>query len=85
MAVENLLLFIIVSYRQEATMAGLLPERRSRNELERANDELIKRHQNHLQSWISEKAANSGTKSMRSSAQQHSEMSSQISSDRDQK
>jgi hypothetical protein len=66
-------------------MAGLLPEKRSRNELERANDELIKRHQHHLQSWLSEKVANSATRSMRSNTQQHSEIGPRKSIDRDQK
>jgi hypothetical protein len=66
-------------------MAGLLPEKRSRNELERANDELIKRHQHHLQSWLSEKVANSGAGSMRSNTRQHSEISPQRSIDREQK
>jgi len=66
-------------------MAGLLPERRSRNELERANDELIKRHQHHLQSWLSDKTADSHARSRRSSAQQQSEFNSQTSKNRDQK
>jgi hypothetical protein len=66
-------------------MAGLLPERRSRSDLERANDELIKKHRHHLQSWLSEKAANSLTKSKRSGAQQQSEISIQGSINRNQK
>jgi len=40
-------------------MAGLVPERRSREALERANAELIERHRQHLQSWAADKAANS--------------------------
>jgi hypothetical protein len=66
-------------------MAGLLPERRSRNELERANNELIKRHQNHLQTWLLDKAANTEGRSRRSSLQQQSEIAAQASKNRDQK
>jgi hypothetical protein len=66
-------------------MAGLLPERRSRNELERANDELIKKHRHHLQSWLSETAADSGAKSKRSNLQQRMEISSKDSIDRNHK
>jgi hypothetical protein len=43
----------------EASMAGLIPERRTRKALERANAELIERHKRHLQSWVSDKAASS--------------------------
>jgi len=33
-------------------MAGLLPERRTREELERANATLLEKHWQHLQSWV---------------------------------
>ncbi len=47
-------------------MAGLVPEKRTRQELERANAELIERHRRHLQSWTADKAANVDRKSANS-------------------
>jgi hypothetical protein len=41
----------------EASMAGLVPEKRTRQQLERANAELIERHKRHLESWTADKAA----------------------------
>jgi hypothetical protein len=36
-------------------MAGLIPVRRTVEEIERANDELLRRHQEQLQKWIAER------------------------------
>lgn len=41
----------------EASMAGLVPERRTRRELEQANAELIEKHKQHLQSWVRDKSS----------------------------
>jgi len=47
-------------------MAGLVPEKRTRQELERANTELIERHKRHLQSWTADKVAVANRKSANS-------------------
>lgn len=36
-------------------MAGLVPKRRTSDELERANNQLLEKHREHLQSWINNK------------------------------
>lgn len=36
-------------------MAGLVPKRRTSDELERANNQLLEKHREHLQSWINKK------------------------------
>jgi len=36
-------------------MAGLNPKKRSGVELKRANDQLLQRHREHLQSWVEHK------------------------------
>ncbi len=38
-------------------MAGLVPERRSREELNKANDLLLKEHRAYLASWIAQGTA----------------------------
>jgi len=38
-------------------MAGLVPKRRTRNELERANETLLERHKDHLRTWVEGKKA----------------------------
>jgi hypothetical protein len=40
----------------EEIMAGLVPVRRSREELNRANDLLLKEHRAYLASWIAQEA-----------------------------
>jgi hypothetical protein len=37
-------------------MAGLVPERRSKEELNKANDLLLKEHRAYLASWIAQEA-----------------------------
>jgi len=37
-------------------MAGLVPERRSKEELNKANDLLLKKHRAYLASWIAQEA-----------------------------
>jgi len=37
-------------------MAGLVPERRSKEELSKANDLLLKEHRAYLASWIAQEA-----------------------------
>ena len=37
-------------------MAGLIPERRSKGELSKANDLLLKEHRAYLASWIAQEA-----------------------------
>ena len=36
-------------------MAGLVPKRRTSDELERANNQLLEKHREHLQSWVKNK------------------------------
>ncbi len=36
-------------------MAGLVPKRRTSDELERANNQLLEKHREHLQSWAKNK------------------------------
>lgn len=38
-------------------MAGLVPERRNREELDRANNALLERHREHLRSWVADRTA----------------------------
>jgi hypothetical protein len=33
-------------------MAGLVPKRKTRDEIERANEELLQRHRAYLEAWI---------------------------------
>ena len=40
-------------------MAGLVPERRNREELERANNTLLERHRAHLRSWVANRTTSS--------------------------
>jgi len=43
-------------------MAGLVPKRRTHDELTKANSDLLDRHKEHLRSWVSEKTSSSETK-----------------------
>jgi hypothetical protein len=40
----------------EAVMAGLVPNRKTREELERANSTLLERHREHLRAWVADNA-----------------------------
>jgi hypothetical protein len=42
--------------KTEDIMAGLVPERRSREELNKANELLLKEHRAYLDSWIAQEA-----------------------------
>jgi hypothetical protein len=37
-------------------MAGLVPKRKTRDEIERANEEFLRRHRAYLEAWVSKKA-----------------------------
>jgi len=47
-------------------MAGLVPKRRSRSELERANATLLEKHKDHLRTWVASKRAASKSESEKS-------------------
>lgn len=56
-------------------MAGLMPQRRTREQLERANDRLIQEHREYLQSWIRNDRV--------SSTERSTELAQPVSSDPD--
>jgi hypothetical protein len=41
----------------EAVMAGLIPNRKSKEELEKANTRLLERHRAHLRAWVASSGA----------------------------
>lgn len=63
-------------------MAGLVPVKRSREEIHRANSDLVEKHRVYLASWVSEKSSHSQSKSGSAADQPRDAKAGKVSSGR---